>query len=71
VIGYAGWSLRAGAPAGLAGGQLPVLYPLAAIFIAWFWLASCPAIGPAGGCFIIVGVVIVNVLGRRPGAPQP
>lgn len=72
VIGYAGWSyVLSRLPASRAGSFL-YFTPLAAIFIAWFWLGELPGLSAlVGGCFIIVGVVIVNVLGRRPNAPAP
>jgi drug/metabolite transporter (DMT)-like permease len=71
VIGYAGWSyVLVRLPASRAGSFL-YFTPLAAIFIAWFWLGELPGLSAlVGGCFIIMGVVIVNVLGRRPSAPQ-
>ena len=72
VIGYAGWSyVLARLPAGRAGSFL-YFTPLAAILVAWFWLGELPGLTVlVGGCFIIMGVVIVNVLGRRPGAAEP
>ena len=68
VIGYAGWSfVLSRLPASRAGSFL-YFTPLAAIFIAWFWLGELPGLSALlGGCFIIAGVVIVNVLGRRTG----
>jgi drug/metabolite transporter (DMT)-like permease len=70
VIGYAGWSyVLARLPAARAG-SFQYFTPLAAIFIAWIWLGELPGLSALlGGCFIVIGVVIVNVLGRRrPGA---
>jgi drug/metabolite transporter (DMT)-like permease len=72
LIGYAGWSyVLARIPASRAG-TFMYFTPLGAIFIAWFWLGELPGL-PAliGGCFIIAGVVIVNVLGRRPRTAAP
>jgi drug/metabolite transporter (DMT)-like permease len=71
VIGYAGWSyVLARLPAARAG-SFQYFTPLAAILIAWIWLGELPGLSAlVGGCFIIIGVVIVNVLGRRPVALQ-
>jgi drug/metabolite transporter (DMT)-like permease len=72
VIGYAGWSyVLSHIPASRAGSFM-YFTPLAAIFIAWFWLGELPGLPVlVGGCFIIAGVVIVNVLGRKPRAAAP
>ncbi|MDR3577427.1 MAG: EamA family transporter [Anaerolineaceae bacterium] len=69
VIGYIGWSyVLARLPAGRAGSFMYVT-PLAATLIAWLWLGELPGISALiGGSFIIAGVVVVNVLGRRSSA---
>jgi len=66
VVGYAGWSyVLSRLPASRAGSFM-YFTPLAATFIAWIWLGELPGLSALiGGCFIITGVVIVNVLGRQ------
>ncbi len=66
VIGYAGWSyVLSRIPASRAGSFL-YLTPAVAILIAWIWLGELPAATALiGGPLIILGVILVNVLGRK------
>jgi drug/metabolite transporter (DMT)-like permease len=66
AIGYACWSyVLSRLPAGRAGSFL-YLTPAIAVLIAWVWLGELPAVSALlGGAFILAGVIIVNLIGRR------
>jgi drug/metabolite transporter (DMT)-like permease len=66
VIGYACWAyVLSRIPAAKAGSFL-YLVPPTATLIAWIWLGELPAVTALiGGVFVLGGVIIVNLIGRR------
>jgi drug/metabolite transporter (DMT)-like permease len=70
AIGYITWSyVLARTPASTAASILYMI-PVLALFIAWIWLGEVPSVlALFGGVLIIMGVITVNVLGRRRKEP--
>ena len=65
AIGYVLWSFALSRIPASKLGSFLYLVPALAIGIAWLWLGELPTeLSMAGGLVVLVGVIIVNRLGR-------
>lgn len=66
VIGYITWSIALSLSKASSVTSMLYIEPLFVILIAWIWLNEWPSIvAIVGGMITIIGVIVVNVLGKN------